>query len=252
VGRRECSKADGGRANPTTEGVDAASNWPTFAADRPTYTPLPMHPVLAVVAVVCVAAAVFAMTSRDARTSLAALLLAMVTASVIADPLPDPMGLAARLVGAVLAAYLVRIALRATPALTEGTRVGWPALGLGTAAGFVAGYATHGIAGTPQGPAEAQAAGFALLILAAGPLLAGRDVYRAGVAALLGVIGAGLLRVAVGGTPPGFEELATACLIVTVGMATAILCRAAGRASGDLEIDDSRTTRGGRFGRTPS
>lgn len=208
--------------------------------------------MLAVVAVVCVAAAVFAMTSRDARTSLAALLLAMVTAPIIADPLPDPLGLAARLVGAVLAAFLIRIALRATPALTEGTRVGWPALALATAAGFAAGYATHGIAGTPSGPAEAQAAGFALLILSAGPLLAGRDVYRAGVAALLAVSGSSLLRVAVGGTPAAFEEVAMSCLIVTVGMATAILCQAAGRASGDLEIDEGRVTRGGRFGRSGS
>jgi hypothetical protein len=205
-----------------------------------------MHPVLAVIAVVCAAAAVFAMTSRDARTSLAALLLALIAAPVIADPVPTALPLAARLVGAVMAAFLVRIALRATPSLTEGTRIGWLTLGLATAAGFVAGYSTHGIAGTPSGPAEAQAAGFALLILSAGPLLAGRDVYRAGLAALLAVSGAGLLRVAVGGTPPGLEELAMTSLIVAVGGATAILCVAAGRASGDLEVDETRVVRSGR------
>ena len=205
-----------------------------------------MHPVLAVIAVVCAAAAVFAMTSRDARTSLAALLLALVAAPVIADPVPDPLPLAARLVGAVMAAFLIRVALRATPSLTEGTRIGWFTLGLATAAGFVAGYSTHGIAGTPTGPAEAQAAGFALLILAAGPLLAGHDVYRAGVAALLAVTGAELLRVAVGGTPAALEQVAMTFLVVTVGGATAILCRSAGRASGDLEVDESRTVRGAR------
>jgi hypothetical protein len=205
-----------------------------------------MHPVLAVIAMVCAAAAVFAMTSRDARTSLAALLLALVSAPVIADPVPGPLPLAARLVGAVLAAFLVRVALRATPALTEGTRIGWSTLGLATAAGFVAGYSTHGIAGQPSGPAEAQAAGFALLILAAGPLLAGRDVYRAGIASLLAVTGADLLRVAVGGTPSALEQVAMSVLIVAVGGATAILCNAAGRASGDLEVDESRIVRVGR------
>jgi len=208
-----------------------------------------MHPVLAVIAIVCAAAAVFAMTSRDARTSLAALLLALVSAPVIADPVPAPLALAARLVGAVMAAFLIRVALRATPSLTEGTRIGWFTLGLASAAGFVAGYSTHGIAGTPSGPAEAQAAGFALLILSAGPLLAGHDVYRAGVAALLAVTGAELLRVAVGGTPEPLEQVAMTLLIVAVGGATAILCRAAGRASGDLEVDESRVTRSGRVAR---
>jgi hypothetical protein len=205
-----------------------------------------MHPVLAVIAVVCAAAAVFAMISRDARTSLAALLLALVCAPVIADPVPAALPLAARLVAAVMAAFLIRVALRATPSLTEGTRIGWFALGLATAAAFVAGYATHGIAGTPSGPAEAQAAGFALLVLAAGPLLVGRDVYRAGAAALLAVSGAGLLRVAVAGTPPGLEQIAMSVLVVAVGGATALLCRAAGQASGDLEVDETRVARTGR------
>jgi hypothetical protein len=56
--------------------------------------------------------------------------------------------------------------------------------------------------------------------------------------------------VAVGGTPPGLEELAMTGLIVAVGGATAILCLAAGRASGDLEVDEGRIVRTGRPSRT--
>ena len=100
---------------------------------------------------------------------------------ILADPLPWPLALAARLVAAVLAGYLLWIAARGHHVRTGGSRVGWPTdafLAIGAA---VVGYGSHGLGAPAAGPPLAAAAGFALAALAVLPVVTGRDILRVGI-----------------------------------------------------------------------
>ena len=92
-----------------------------------------MSQLLAIVALAVVGGAVVVVASRDTRTVLLALAVTLVATPLVADPLAAPLGLAARLVGAILATYLLWVVARdrgvgatlASP--TGGSRIGWPA-----------------------------------------------------------------------------------------------------------------------------
>jgi hypothetical protein len=208
-----------------------------------------VNPLLAVVALAVVAGAVAAVSLRDARGVVLGLAAVAVISPVLADPVPDPVGLAARLVAAILGAYLLWIAARpgggsalATAPATGGSRIGWPADLLIGAAGAIVGFAAHGLGATAGGPALASAAGFALATLAVTPLLTGRDILRLGVGLVL-LLHAGLLvRVALGGTPAVLEQLVTAGLVAALGGALAVLVMAArSDGSGGLELATDQT-----------
>ena len=185
-----------------------------------------MNPALTALAAVVLGAAVVAVSVRDVRAAIAGLGLALVLAPLLASPLPAALGLAARLAGAVLAAYLLWVAVR-TGGTTGGSRLGWPAEVLLAAAGFVVGLGTHGLGAAPLGPVEAQAAGFGLLVLAVVPLTTGRDIVRLGVGLSLLLQGALLVRVGLGGDPVAFEHLVTAGLVAALGGSVAALAYAA-------------------------
>ena len=86
-----------------------------------------MNPALAGVALAVVVGAVVAGSARDARTAIFGLVVAMLgVARSWPIRLPAPLGLAARLVGAVLAGYLLWIAARGHGVRTGGSLVGWP------------------------------------------------------------------------------------------------------------------------------
>lgn len=196
-----------------------------------------MNPILSGVALAVIAGAVVVVSARDARIVVVAAAFVLLLSAVVADPLATPVSLAARSVGALLAAYLLWIAARdhpeagLPPASTEGSRIGWPAETLLAAAAAITGYAAHGLGAPAGGPMEASVAGFALAALAVAPVLTGRDVFRVGVGLLLLIDAACLVRVALGGTPDPLEQLLTAVLIVALAGAVAALGRAA-RADG--------------------
>ena len=204
-----------------------------------------MNPLLAVVALAVVAGAVAAVSIREARGVVLGLAAVAVVSPVLADPVPDPIGLAARLVAAILGAYLPWIAVRprhgadraAAAPMTGGSRIGWPADFLVGGAGAIVGFAAHGLGATAGGPALASAVGFALATLAVPPLLTGRDMLRLAVGLVL-LLHAGLLvRVALGGTPDVLEQLVTAGLVASLGGALAVLVVAArSDAGGGLEL----------------
>jgi hypothetical protein len=164
----------------------------------------------------------------------------------VADPVADPIGLAARLLAAILGADLLWISVRdgrdrGSPGVTTGgSRIGWPTEILLAASGAVVGFAAHGLGATSGGPAMASAAGFAVATLAVLPLLTGRDLLRLGVGLVL-LLHAGLLvRTALGGTAVGLEQLITAGLVAALGGALAALIMAArsdGAGGLDLSID---------------
>ena len=200
-----------------------------------------MNPALLGVAFAVVVGALLAGSARNARTAILGLVVTLVAASVLADPLPDSLGLAARLVAAILAGYLLWVATRGPQLRTGGSLVGWPTDAFLAAAAAIVGYGSHGLGAPAAGPALASAAGFALAALALVPISTGRDVLRVGIGLGLLISGALLVRTGLGGTPDALEELFTAGLVATLGGAIAILAIAA-RSDGRADFEMSTTT----------
>lgn len=207
-----------------------------------------MNPALVGVALAVVVGAVVAGSARNARSAILGLVVTMVAAPVLAEPMPAPLALAARLVGAVLAGYLLWIATRGDRVQTQGSLVGWPTEAFLAIAAAVVGYGSHGLGAPTAGPPLAAAAGFALAALAVLPVVTGRDILRIGLGLCLLLGGALLVRASLGGTPDPLEELMTAGLVATLGGAVAILAVAArtdGRPGFDLSATTPRRSRHG-------
>jgi hypothetical protein len=220
-------------------------------------------PALVLLALLVAGGAVVAMSAHEPRLAALGLLVALVGSVYVADPLPGTIALAARLVGAVLAGYLVWVALRRAPAPTAGSRLGWPgaaaigvfafvagwlagvaigaALGPGATEGPSTGLAGAGLASGSPVALAAMGAAFALTALAAGPVLIARDVLRLGVGLLLMVATTGLLRGALAGRADDIVELAFAVLTALGGAAVAALVARSLRLHGDLELHGSPT-----------
>jgi hypothetical protein len=200
-----------------------------------------VNPALAGVALAILVGAVVAGSARNARTAILGLVATMVGVPLLADPTPAPLGLAARLVAAVLAGYLLWVAARGSRLQTGGSLVGWPTEAFLAIAGAAVGYGSHGLGAPAGGPALASAAGLALAALSVLPVVNGRDVLRIGLGLGLVLSGALLLRTSLGGTPGELEQLLTAGLVATLGGAVAILAVAA-RSDGAGGFDLSATT----------
>jgi hypothetical protein len=192
-----------------------------------------MNPALAAIAAVTIGGGVLAVSARDVRATVLGLLVVLLAAPLIVDPWPEPLSILARIAATLLAVRLIAIGLRGEAA-TSGTRIGWPAELLLGAAGAVIGFGSHGLGAAGLGPAEAQAAGFALIVLAAAPLFTGRDVLRLAVGALLLLVGATTLRAGLDPSPSQGEQLVGAVLTIAIGGAIAVIATAA-RAAGGLE-----------------
>ena len=200
-----------------------------------------MNPALLGVALAVIAGAVVAGSARNGRTAILGLVVTMVGAPLLADPPAAPLGLAARLVAAVLAGYLLWVATRGHGVRTGGTLVGWPTEAFLATAAAIVGYASHGLGAPGGGPPLAAAAGFALAALAILPVLNGRDILRIGVGLMLLLTGALLVRTSLGGTPTELEDILSAGLVATLGGAVAILAIAT-RADGRPGFELSETT----------
>jgi hypothetical protein len=186
-----------------------------------------MNPALAAVAIAILAGAVGAVFVRDPRVAVLALAVVLATTPFLADPIVPASGLVARVLGAVLATYLVWIAVRDGAFMTGGSRLGWPADALVAGAAAVVGYTSHGLGAPTTGPALASAVGFGLAALAIAPILTGRDVVRVGIGLSLLLQGALLVRVGLGGTPTTLDELVTAGATAALGGAIGVLAMAA-------------------------
>jgi hypothetical protein len=201
-----------------------------------------VNPALAGLACVVVAGAVVAVSARETRAALLGLLVALLASSFIADPLPGPLPIAARLAAAALGCRLIAIAIRGEVEQTGGTRLGWPVEALAAAAAGIVGFGTHGLGAPGAGPPEAQAAGFAVGVLAGAPLVTGRDVFRLGIGAILLLAGALLAREGLGGTPSDLEQLVTSGLVVGLGGAVGVIVAGARTAAGGLMVSDELAT----------
>ena len=217
-----------------------------------------MTPVLVLLAALVAAGGALAVSAREPRVAALGTLVALVGAAYVEDPLPGPLSLAARLVGTVLAGYLVWIALRQAPSPlpVRGFRVpgalaiavaafaaGWltaatlgATLGLGPGDGPSAGGAATALAAGSPVPCAALGAAFALVALAAGPVLLARDVLRLGLALLLLIAAADLAGNALGVGADAPADLALAILTALAGAAVAVVVTASIRATGDLDL----------------
>jgi hypothetical protein len=200
-------------------------------------------PWLAALAVAVVAGGVIAVSAREARAAILGLTIAGVTAPLLADPPPAPLPLAARLLAAILAGYLLWISVRERP-LTRGSRLGWPVEAVLAAAAAVAGLGAAGFAGPAGGPPEAEAAAFALGALAIGPILRGADIFRLAIGLMLAVLGAAVGRVALAGTPVPLDNLVIAGLTIVLAAAVGAIARTEARTSPGTETTAVRVLAG--------
>jgi hypothetical protein len=169
-----------------------------------------------------------AVTARDGRIVVLGLMLAAVAASLVASPLPDSLAVTARILGAMLAAYLLWAAAGSGSVESAGSVIGPLAEGAVAVAAFAVGLAVRPVdplAGSAEAQAaglSAQAAGISLIALAVVPL-AGRDVFRMGVGVSLLTLGGSLVVGAWSGAPRPLEQLALAALLVGIAGATSLL-----------------------------
>ena len=205
-----------------------------------------MNPALVALAALTIGGAVLAVATRDVRNATLGLLIVLLGSALIADPMPSPGAILARVTAALLATRFLMIGLRGGVP-TGGTRIGWPTEALVAAAAGVVGFGSHGLGAEGLGPAEAQAAGFAIVAVALTPLLTGRDVIRIGIGAVLLIVGAGLIRNGLAAPLSDGEHLVEGLLAIGVGGALAVIATAA-RAAGRSDSDDPD---GGRRRRLP-
>ena len=164
-----------------------------------------------VAAAAVVAGAILSVGARDGRVVAIGMLVAMVAAPLVASPLPETVSVAARIVGAVLASYLLWTSARERRQWGGGSALGVAAEAAIAAAAFAVGLSVSLVSPLP-GPQVAQAAGLALVALAVVPLF-GRDVMRVGVGVVLLILGSTMLTAAWLGSTPPLAHLAVASLL---------------------------------------
>jgi len=163
---------------------------------------------------------ILAVSARDGRVVAIGLLIAMVAAPLVAAPLPESLSVAARIIGAVLAAYLLWASARGSLTNSAGSTIGLVGETAIAAAAVAIGLSVTMVDPLP-GPTVAQAAGLALIVLAVVPLV-GRDVMRVGVGVTLLVLGCSLLTAAWLGQTPPLAHLAIATLLLGITGASGV------------------------------
>jgi hypothetical protein len=174
-----------------------------------------------VAAVAAVLGGVVAVTARDYRLVALGLLLAMVAAPLASSPEPAVLAIAFRVLGALLAAYLLWAAMRAQSIASEGSGIGAVAEVAAATTAFLIGWFVAPVKPLP-GPLAAQAAGISLAALAVVPL-AGRNVLRAGTGVALLALGMSLLLVAWVGPASSLEQIVITALLVGAVGASSLL-----------------------------
>ena len=189
---------------------------------------------------------VVAVAARDGRIVVLGLMLAAVAASLVTSPLPGSLAVTARILGAMLAAYLLWAAIGSRSINGTGSAIGLVAEGAIALAAFTVGLTVAPV-DPLAGPAEAQAAGLSMIALAVVPL-AGRDVFRMGVGVTLLTLGGSLLVGAWTGPAFPLGQLAMAALLVGIAGATSLLIPSAEDADAAEAAADARSSPRGAAG----
>ena len=179
-----------------------------------------IQPVVAA-ALIATIGGVVAIAARDGRVVALGLLVAMVASTFAASPQPSALAIVFRLLGSLLAAYLLLAATRSQSIASEGSGIGALAETAVAGAAFSVGWFVVPVQPL-TGPLAAQAAGVALVALAIVPL-SGRDVFRVGVGAAVLVIGGSLLFQAWTRSESSVGQIVPTALLVGVAGATSLL-----------------------------
>ena len=207
-----------------------------------------MNPIFVVVALAVSVGAIVAISARDPRLALMGLAVTLVAAPFLSDPLPPLSTLAMRVVGAALAAFLLRSAVLANAeeldrrrkrAGHSGSRIGWPTETLLAIAASVvglnvfahlqaldpAGAGTLGadVLGSLGAGSLATGTGLAAIVLAVVPALGSREGLRTAVGLLVLAQGILLFRSGVAGAPSDLEQLAGVAFIVASAVTGSML-----------------------------
>ncbi len=212
-----------------------------------------------VLAIAVAAGGVVAVAAPNPRHAVLGAAGAAFAAAFVSDPLPDPAALIARASGAVLAGWLLWVALRDAPRATDRSALGLPGSAAVAMVGLVAGWfaaltlgdqlAATGQGGTSAIAAAALAAGspvaaaalgtsFALIVLAVSPVLVPRDGLRMGLAAMLVLIAAELAVTAIGGGTDDGAAIAFGVLIAGTGASLAAIVSVMLRQPAGLALRD--------------
>jgi hypothetical protein len=159
----------------------------------------------------------------------------LVAAPIAGAPTQVP-ALAARLVAAILAGYLLWIAARARDVGVEPSPAGWAAEAAAAIAGAVIGFGTSGLGGPAAGEVETMAGAFALVAVAIRPVVRGVDSLGLGIGLILVLVAASLLWSGLGGPLGAVEELVVGILFAAVAGAVALVTIASRGTSGSLEL----------------
>jgi hypothetical protein len=220
-----------------------------------------LTPALVILALLVAMGGVVAVGAATPRLAALGMFVALIGSAYVADPLPSTLALGARLAGSTLAGYLVWIALRRAPATVPGISVAWPGAAAVAGAAFLIGWLAAGSLGAAlaassgAGPGlgsigaalaaespvarAALGASLALAAAAAAPVVIARDMLRTGIALLLLLASATLLRNALGTSGDPVFELGVAVLTALAGAAVGALIAVSLRRVGDLLLRDS-------------
>jgi hypothetical protein len=174
-----------------------------------------------VAAVIASIGGLMAVSARDGRLVALGLLVAMIAAPLAASPQPPVLAIAFRILGALLAGYLIWAATRARSIESEGTGIGAVSEVVAAAAAFGIGWFVTPVKPL-AGPIAAQAAGIALVALAVVPLL-GRNILRLGAGMAVLTLGISLLLQAWVGPASSLQQIVLMALLVGILGATSLL-----------------------------
>ncbi len=209
-----------------------------------------MSPLSVGVALAVFAAVLLAVATRDPRTALVGLAIALVGSPFLADPLPPIPTLALRVIGGALAAYLLRSAVLATSDATDphraregedrdGSRAGWPTEALLALAAAVVGLnvalrlealsplgsslSTGDLLASLDAAALSTGVGLTAIVMAVLPSLGSRSGFRTALGVLILIQGIVLIRVGVAGAPSDLEQLAGVALLVAAAVTGSLM-----------------------------
>ena len=203
-----------------------------------------MNPALTAVAVAVGAGAIVAVSSRDPRAALVGLAAVLVGSAFLVDPLPAPAALGVRIVGGLLCASIVRLAVPAATGDPASSPLGWPAesfLALAAAVGggglaiglavAASGVTTGG--GSDSIPVATAASGIlitstatALFAVGVTPAVVGGRGIRRPVGVVLVAAAVVLLRTGFAGAPNELEQIAIGGLLVGCAIGAVAIARA--------------------------
>ena len=144
---------------------------------------------------------------------------------LVSDPALAPLPLAARAVGAVLAAEILWIGLRDRVDVGGPSALSPAALALIAAAAFVVGFGAQS-GGPGLGPPASLGTGLAVFVLGVAAAVRPDPIVR-GLAAVLFVAGAELVRVAIAGPPSALEAVVAGALGVALCAGVAVVATSA-------------------------